>query len=191
MKTYEITFITREDLKEKPVKEIITTLGGNILSISGIGERNFVYPIKKETKGFYTTVVFELEPDKLIELNKKLTLEEDILRHLLIIGRSVSLEIPEVKMMEVKDKELVSQEKPAQEEIKEEVKEEKVTAEKMQTEEIAKKPVEKVEKAKKEKVIEKPVKKVSEEVTEIEEETESEEDRLKALDKKLDELLKD
>ena len=177
MKTYEITFITKEDLKEKPLKEDLEKLGGKILSISGIGEKNFTYPIKKETKGFYTTILFEIEPEKLSDLNKKLSLNDDILRHLIIIGKTAPVEIPKLPkpVKEIEDKKEIKE----IEEIKdvEGVKEIKEV----------KRPVKEV--VKEVKKVEKP--KVSEKVTEIEKDTESEEDRLKALDKKLDELLKD
>jgi small subunit ribosomal protein S6 len=199
MKNYEITFITKENLAEKPVKESIETLGGSILNISSIGERQFAYPIKKENRGIYTTVLFELEPDKFSELNKKLILHDDILRFLIVI-KKVKETPEEVVKEEIKEEKLVA---PVPEvKIEESKKEEKVEAAKQ----VIEQPV-----AKKEEVIpeEKPKKKLatktepkiepekikvskaSKEVKEIETDTESEEDRLKALDKKLDELLKE
>lgn len=170
MKIYEITFITKEDLKDKPLKEDLEKLGGKILSISGIGEKNFTYPIKKETKGFYTTISFEIEPEKLIDLNQKLSLHDDILRHLIIIGKTAQVEMPKLP----KPAKEIEAPKVEKKEIKE-------------VEEIKGKPEKKVAK----KVIKKEEPKVSAKVTEIEKDTETEEDRLKALDKKLDELLKD
>ncbi|OGD57178.1 30S ribosomal protein S6 [Candidatus Berkelbacteria bacterium RBG_13_40_8] len=178
MKTYDITFITKDDQKEKPVKAEIEKLGGKILNVSGIGEKNFTYPIKKENKGFYTTVSFEIEPSKLLDLNKKLGLQEDILRHLIIIGKVTAAEIPTLKPVK-KPKEIPAPKEEKMLEAPEEIKE-------IAKPKKAVKPVKKAEKVEK-----KPEKKVSKEVTEIEKETESEEDRLAALDKKLDELLKE
>ncbi|MDO8686832.1 MAG: 30S ribosomal protein S6 [Candidatus Berkelbacteria bacterium] len=183
MKTYEITFITKEDLKEKPVKEDLEKLGGKILSISGIGEKNFTYPIKKEAKGFYTTISFEIDPVKLIDLNKKLSLHDDILRHLIIIGKTAQVEIPKLPKPE-KEIEAPKKEKKEIKDI-EDVKEIKEVPKPVKKETV--KPLDLVPQGARGK--EKP--KVSAKVTEIEKDTETEEDRLKALDKKLDELLKE
>ncbi len=183
MKTYEITFITKEDQKEKPVKAEVEKLGGKILNISSIGEKNFAYPIKKETKGFYTTVSFEIEPEKVFDLNKKLGLSEEILRHLIIIGKTTQVELPALKPAKVvKEVPAPKEEKmiEAPKEVKEIEKPKKIAKPVKKPEKVVEKEVAPVEK-----------KKATSEVTEIEKETESEEDRLKALDKKLDELLKE
>jgi small subunit ribosomal protein S6 len=203
MKQYEITFVTKEEPKEKAAKEMIESSGGKIVSASGLGEKQFVYPIKKETKGFYTTAVFEIEPEKLSELNKKLGLSEEILRHLIIIAKAAKTEMPSLKPKKVKE------EIPAPKEIAAPEEEKKLEAPKPATRgssltvnarvehadsgKIAK-PLKKVEKPKAESLDEtrdKPTKKVPTKVEEIEKETISEEDRLKELDKKLDELLKE
>lgn len=196
MKTYEITFITKEpfdiaqgkDLKEKPLKEDLEKLGGKILSISGIGEKQFTYPIKKETKGFYTTVFFEIEPEKLIDLNQKLSLHDDILRHLIIIGKTAQVEMPKLPKPE-KEIEAPKKEEKEVEDVKD-IKVVKEVERPKKTAKPVKKEVKPLDFARLQaRSKEKP--KVSEKVTEIEKDTESEEDRLKALDKKLDELLKD
>src|SRR3990167_6595197 len=99
MNKYEITIITKEPLdtalepssraevqgkdeKEAPVKKEIETLGGKVLGVNSLGQKQFVYPIKKETAGFYTVINFEIEPTKVLELNQKLGLKTEILRHL-------------------------------------------------------------------------------------------------------------
>ena len=64
MKNYEITFITSEDLKEKAVKDTIEKFGGKILKTDSLGEKQFAYKIEKQNKGFYTTAIFEMEPEK-------------------------------------------------------------------------------------------------------------------------------
>jgi len=182
MKTYEITFITKEDLKEKPVKKLIDDLGGKILATSSLGEKTFTYPIKKEEKGVYTTVTFEIEPEKLLDLNKKLSLEEEILRHLIIIHKAASVYMPKPK--EMKAEKVVAPELEIA--APKEEKELPAPKEMKKIEKPAKKVEKKVVKPKAEKVMHVPTK-----AEEIERETISEEDRLKELDKKLDELLKE
>jgi small subunit ribosomal protein S6 len=181
MKTYEITYITKEDAKDKAVKEMIESSLGKIVSASSLGEKQFAYPIKKETKGFYTTAVFEIEPEKLSELNKKLGLSEEILRHLIIIAKAAKTEMPKLLPKKVKEEIAAPKEISAPKEIAAPKEEKKLEAPKKIV-----KPPKKLEKPKAE-----TAKKVPTKVEEIEKETISEEDRLKELDKKLDELLKE
>lgn len=202
MKTYEITFITKEDLKDKPVKDVLEKLEGKVLSTSSIGERQFAYKIQKEDRGFYTTVLFNLEPHLLSELNSKLSLTEEIIRFIIIAKKPSELlekkprvkpEIKEIaRPVEIaKPTEIESPKKiETPEKIEKPV---ELSAEKVEEEkEVKPEKTVSVDKQKVEVAKQKVVKpKVSKEVTEIETETETEEDRLKALDKKLDELLKE
>jgi len=228
MNTYEITFITKEDLKESIVKKTVEALGGQILSEVKLGQKNFVYPIKKEKSGFYTSLVFALDSLKVTDLNRKLLLEEEILRFL-IVSVNANQEMTEVPEAELKPEEVTGKpedttaiiepeqaiieapveeivvaepqvnEVVAEEEVKEEVesldsardKEEKKTK---KTEKSAKKDQPEADQP----VAEKPAKKekaVKEEKETAKTETnvpaEDEEERLEALDKKLEELLKD
>jgi small subunit ribosomal protein S6 len=188
MKTYEITFITKEDLKEKPVKQILENAGGRILSTSSLGQKSFTYPIKKEKAGFYTTVGFEIDPEKVTDLNKKLSMEEEILRFLIVSIK------PTAKLAELPAKELATTEiieEPVKDIVAEPVTEAEVEEETEEVQEPAKEEVkkEKTKKAVKPKA-EKP-KKVSKAVEELTETPETEEERMEELDKKLEELLKD
>ena len=205
MNTYEITFIAKEDSKEPVVKKAVEVLAGRVLSEVKLGQKNFVYPIKKEKSGFYTSLVFEIDPEKVQDLNRKLLLEEEILRFL-IVSINVNKAMTEVPAIELKPEEITGKQEETTAIIEPEqsldkaresviieapvaeiiAKEEPAVGEK--TVEIKKEPEEVEEIPKKvKKVVEKPVKKeVKPEV-----ETENEEERLKALDKKLEELLKE
>lgn len=200
MKNYEITFITTEDSKDTPIKTVIEKFGGKILKSESLGEKQFAYKIKKQNKGFYTTAIFEMAPEKVAELNKALTLDEEIIRFLLISAertdfaaperyhKETALKKPENKLEIEPQKELMVEENlPAK------IEEEKPVEKK---EKAVQKKEEKEEKVKKE-IVKKPAVKEPEEVkkdAEVEEITSqeaTEEERLKALDKKLDELLKE
>jgi small subunit ribosomal protein S6 len=194
IKKYEITFITSEDLKEKPVKTAIEKFGGKILKSDFLGEKQFTYKIEKKTKGFYATVIFEINPEKMAELNKILSLDEEIIRFLLISAERNDFTAPERKSKET------ALEKPtghspmggAQTELeiepplgmqKELIKvepEKKIAKPKVKKETVKEPVIEKVKEVKKDKKVE-----------EITAEEATEEERLKALDKKLDELLKE
>ena len=58
--------------------------GGKVIKEDLWGERDLVYPIKKQTKGFYAHFEIEAEGKNAKGLDKQLKLEEDILRYLLI-----------------------------------------------------------------------------------------------------------
>ena len=202
MKTYEITFITKNELEKPLVKNEIENFGGKITGESKLGQKAFVYPILKEKSGFYTTYTFEMDPEKMQELNRKLTMTEEILRHLIIfIQPSREKAEAQAKMapaaIEVKP-EVALEVAPEQEiEIAPETEivevEEPETKVKTEAEEKVEEPKKAV---KKEKIEEAPVaeekpkaKKMAKTKPEVE--PVKEEERLEALDKKLEELLKD
>jgi len=231
MKQYEITFITKEpfdtapsiklgtsqgkDLKETPVKKEIEALGGKILNVSSIGQKNFTYPIKKEKAGFYTTVMFEIDPQKLMDLNKTIGLKEEILRHLIILYKAAKVGVPKAPKMPAPEKMLPKEEIKLPEPVKEievpkketkveekvaEPKEEKKAAKKVAPKKVEPKvskeadlsavaPALPAGRSAKAEEIEKPARYASESVAGGE--TISEEERMKELDKKLDELLKE
>lgn len=224
-KTYEITFITKEpfdsaqgkELKDSLVKKDIESFGGKILSENKLGQKTFTYPIQKEKGGFYTAYIFEIEADKVQELNRKLTMKEEILRHLIIVfsPSQKGLVTKPTKAIEIKPAETLAvieekpteimaepfdkaQDKPVKEIVveKPEVIEEKVEETKKEIEKPAKK--EKIQKEVKAEEKEKKVEEVKEEKpkkeakpTKPDVEPVDEEERLEALDKKLEELLKE
>lgn len=197
MNKYEITLLTTEDLKEAPVKKEIEGLGGKVLTTSVLGERQLAYPIKKQTTGIYTTVVFEMEGEKVLELNKKLVMKTEILRQLIIAHKAVQAAkpakpketlAPETEITVPAETEIIPTPVETPEPEKTPAKAVKVAPEK----EAKKSPDETPEKPAK------PAKKTlpkteikSQKVQEEMQKELSADDRLKALDKKLDELLKD
>jgi len=88
---YELTYIINPNLSETEVATQTDKVRGFINGIGGeikeekLGEkRKLAYPIKKQNFGFYVTVQFNLEPDKIAELEKQIRMEQLILRHLLV-----------------------------------------------------------------------------------------------------------
>jgi small subunit ribosomal protein S6 len=66
------------------IDALINSLGGIIKKETAGEKRKLAYPIKKQSVGFYVTLEMELEPEKLIELEKTLRMDKDILRYLII-----------------------------------------------------------------------------------------------------------
>ncbi|KKQ18677.1 MAG: 30S ribosomal protein S6 [Berkelbacteria bacterium GW2011_GWA1_36_9] len=163
-KQYEITFLTKEDLKENSISKEIESLDGKIISTSTLGQKQLSYKIKKEKEAYFTTVIFEIAPEKVAELDRKLNLKDEILRHLIVIFKA-----KETPVKIVKKEETVTEEKEISKKTEEEKPEEKIAEAEI-----------KVEKVKKE------TKKTKKPEIEL-----GEEERLKALDEKLNELLKE
>jgi len=88
---YEMLYIipapyTEKDVPEvtKQVKELIKSLGGEILEEENWGLRTLAYPIKKVKQGFYILVYFSLPCSQVKELSSKLELRKDVLRFLIL-----------------------------------------------------------------------------------------------------------
>ena len=89
MPYYETVFMARQDLSEKQVKEltekfcgILKDQGGKILKTENWGLRNLAYRINKSRKAHYVLIESEAAGPAVIEMNRVLHLEEDIMRSL-------------------------------------------------------------------------------------------------------------
>lgn len=95
METYELTYIvspeiTSEEAQAK-AKEIESTVGnkeGTILRQSDPIAKTLSYPIKKRASGFLGVLEFQLEPEKLLELEESLAKDGKIVRHIVIIKKA-------------------------------------------------------------------------------------------------------
>lgn len=91
MKKYEIMFIVKstnesDDIKASAefIKNIITENKGKVVEFNELGEKKLAYPIKKEINGYYYVMVVEADNNAVSELNRKASINENILRHLII-----------------------------------------------------------------------------------------------------------
>ena len=89
MRLYESVFIARQDITSTQVEamadeftEIITSAGGSIKKREYWGLRSLAYRIKKNRKGHYVMFNMETGPEALREYERKLSLNEDVLRFL-------------------------------------------------------------------------------------------------------------
>lgn len=104
MPYYETVFIARQDLSEAQVKDltdgfskILTDGGGKIHKIENWGLRQLAYRIKKNRKGHYVLIESDAPSEAVIELERNLRLNEDILRSLTVRESALS-EGPSVMM---------------------------------------------------------------------------------------------
>jgi small subunit ribosomal protein S6 len=91
MPLYETVFIARQDLSDAQVKEIteaatkiITDAKGKILKTENWGLRTLAYRIQKNRKGHYVLIESDTPAPALIEMERTLRLNENILRYLSI-----------------------------------------------------------------------------------------------------------
>ena len=91
MPVYETVFIARQDLTENQVKDltdrfckVITDAKGKILKTEQWGLRTLAYKINKSRKGHYTLIESEVAGPAIIELERVMRLDEDVMRSLTI-----------------------------------------------------------------------------------------------------------
>lgn len=87
MRKYRLVLIIKRDLDKKATDKILSDvkkLAGEVKNdkLTELGEKKFAYQIKKELSGNY--IVWEFESERVSEeLELKMKLNDDILRHLL------------------------------------------------------------------------------------------------------------
>ena len=91
MSFYENTLVTKQDLgktelekiKEK-YNDIINNNSGKVIKIEEWGLLNLARKIKRYKKGFYIHYKFEGSKETLNEINKKIRIDNSIIRHLVV-----------------------------------------------------------------------------------------------------------
>lgn len=92
MKLYEIAYFFHPDLKEEEIqtvhlqkiKDFIAELSGEITKEQSVQKKKLAYPIQKVRQGYFGYMLFNLDPQNLKSLDKKLKLEESLLRYMII-----------------------------------------------------------------------------------------------------------
>jgi small subunit ribosomal protein S6 len=87
MTLYETTFITRQDISTQDVDKLTESFikileenKGQTVKVEQWGLRDLAYPIKKYNKGYYTFLGIEADNAAIKELERKMRLNEDVLR---------------------------------------------------------------------------------------------------------------
>ncbi len=88
MALYEITFLTKEET-DPGVRAVLEANQASVTDESSLGRRRLAYPINKETQAVYTTYVFDCQITALPEIKRRLDLNTQILRYLLTVKRVV------------------------------------------------------------------------------------------------------
>ncbi len=91
MRKYEIMYIIRPTVDEGNMKNVIgevnsifTEMDSKVLSTDEQGMKDLAYEIKKHTKGYYVLLKVEANNDAINEFNRKVRINEDIIRFIVI-----------------------------------------------------------------------------------------------------------
>lgn len=100
MNEYELVIIVRPELDDPAALAVmakavdhITELGGAILGREDWGSRRLAYLIEKQARGHYLMVVHLAQPSAVLELERRLRLDERVMRFLTsCVGRNVDVD---------------------------------------------------------------------------------------------------
>jgi len=100
MAYYEHVLITRQDISpqqaeqlNEELKALIEAQGGHIAKIEYWGLRNLMYRIKKNRKGHYSLLAIDAPAAAVKEMERQLSINEDVLRYLTLRVEHLDLEL--------------------------------------------------------------------------------------------------
>jgi len=89
---YETVIIFDSTLEDAQVQEKLQRLtglvapdGGDAVNVDVWGKRKLAYPIDKKEQGIYAVLRYETEPSALIEFERVMRLDEQVLRQLTVV----------------------------------------------------------------------------------------------------------
>lgn len=90
MPSYELMFIVKPELDDEQVSaatdrvhQLVVANGGSVTKTASWGKRRLAYQVGPHREGHYVVSNFEIEPDKIREVERVLKLSDTVFRHLL------------------------------------------------------------------------------------------------------------
>ena len=112
MAFYEHVVIARQDISPQQAEALNDTLkalieqgGGSVAKIEYWGLRNLTYRIKKNRKGHYSLLALDAPAAAVQELERQLSINEDVLRYMTIRVEELDLELSPVLARRDRDRE--------------------------------------------------------------------------------------
>jgi small subunit ribosomal protein S6 len=103
MALYEHVVISRQDISAQQaealndqLKTLIEEQGGQVAKIEYWGLRNLTYRIKKNRKGHYSLLAIDAPAPAVKEMERQLSLNEDVLRYMTVRVEELDLELSPV-----------------------------------------------------------------------------------------------
>jgi small subunit ribosomal protein S6 len=120
MSFYEHVLIARQDISaqqaealNEELKALIEGQGGHIAKIEYWGLRNLSYRIKKNRKGHYSLLAIDAPAAAVKEMERQLSINEDVLRYLTLRVDELDLELSPVLARRDRDRERRFEDAPA------------------------------------------------------------------------------
>ena len=103
MPLYEHVVMARQDISpqqaeslNETLKELIEQGGGSVAKIEYWGLRNLTYRVKKNRKGHYSLLAIDAPAAAVKEMERQLSINEDVIRYLTIRVDELDLELSPV-----------------------------------------------------------------------------------------------
>ncbi len=91
MTKYEIMFIVKTNMDDDAIKKVAETAkdlinvdNSKVIEFKDLGKKALAYPIKKELNGAYYLINCEASNEVIKEFDRKCSINENILRHLIL-----------------------------------------------------------------------------------------------------------
>src|SRR5579862_1902712 len=91
MRPYEVMIIFDAGLEEENIRAAtdrataaLQSRGGKVVRVDRWGKRRFAYEVKHRTEGYYVLVEATSEPDAMAEMDRVLSLADEVVRHKVI-----------------------------------------------------------------------------------------------------------
>lgn len=91
MTKYEIMSIVKSTMEEDAIKKtsedvqkLINIKPSKVIEFKEMGRKKLAYPINKEVSGYYFVMTVEATHDTIKEFDRKVSINENVLRHLII-----------------------------------------------------------------------------------------------------------
>ena len=111
MALYEHVLIARQDISpqqaealNEQLKTLIEEQGGHVAKIEYWGLRNLTYRIKKNRKGHYSLLALDAPPPVIKEMERQLSINEDVLRYLTIRVDELDLQLSPILARRERDR---------------------------------------------------------------------------------------
>ena len=94
MRDYEVVYIFKSALGTEDIdarlqryhEKILVIEGSEITAVEHWGKRQLAYPIDRHENGYYVVAQFSTEPGALPEFERLLKLDDEVLRHLVVLS---------------------------------------------------------------------------------------------------------
>ncbi len=91
MNHYETLFVVKPTLTEEEIKSqiekvkaILEKEGAQIVATDDMGMRKLAYPVQKNTRGYYTVLLFSAKGEAIAELERNLRINEEVIKFLTV-----------------------------------------------------------------------------------------------------------